>query len=118
MAGTSPAMTLLESQDETHRAERAELVGVDEHTALLDAEAVADPAQDVAVAADIFADALVAAEAVADEIGAHRNKIALDRSDADVRDHPPCARFREFGVAVGVVDADHALADALAVVGH
>src|SRR5207237_5613859 len=98
MAGTSPAMTLLESQDETHRAERAELVGIDEHAAFLDAEAVAGPAQDVAVAAHIFADALVAAETIADEIGAHRNKIALDRTDPDVRDHPPCARLREFGV--------------------
>src|SRR6266550_7222648 len=100
MAGTSPAMTLLESQDETHRAEGAELVSVDEHAALLDAEAVAGAPQHIAVGADIFADALVATEAVADEVGGHRHQVAIDGDDAHVRDHPPRARFRKFGVAV------------------
>src|SRR5579862_7872718 len=56
-------------QNKTHRAERAELVGIDQHPALLDAECVAMAAQEVTVGADIFPDALVAAEAVADEIG-------------------------------------------------
>src|SRR6266700_2366211 len=106
------------SQYETHGAEHAQLMRVDEHAALLDTEAVAYPPQYVAVGADIFADALVAAEAVADEIGGDRNQVALDRDDAHVRDHPAGTRFRKLRVAIGVVDADHALADALAIVGH
>ena len=59
---------------------------VDEHAALLDAEAVAGAAQHVAVGADIFADALVAAEAVADEVGGDRDQIAVDARE--------CARSR------------------------
>ena len=91
---------------------------VDEHTALLDAEAVAGPLEYVAVAADIFADALVAPVAVADEIGGNGDEIAVDADDAHIRDHAPRARFRIFGVAIGIIDADDALADALAVVGN
>ena len=51
---------------------------VDEHPALLDAEAIAGPPQDVAIGADIFPDALVAPVAVADEIGGDRDEIAVD----------------------------------------
>src|SRR5216684_5215364 len=44
------------SQDKAHRAERAQLVSVDQHAALLDAEAVGGLSQNVPIAADIFAD--------------------------------------------------------------
>src|SRR5215204_7641402 len=106
------------SQNETHRTQRAKLVGVDQYPALFDAEAVAGLAQDVAIAADIFADALVAAEAVADEVGRNRNQVPFDADDAHIADHTAGARLWIFGVAVGVVDADDALANALPVVGH
>src|ERR1700738_5287137 len=56
----SSSLVIVPSQDEAHGTEAAELMGVDQHAALLDPEAVAGAAQHVAVGADIFADALVA----------------------------------------------------------
>src|SRR3954471_13480451 len=90
----------MSSQDETHRTQRAELVGVDQHAAFLDAKTVAGLAQHEAVATDIFADTLVAAEAIADEIGRDGHEIAFDADDANVADHPPGAGFRIFGVTI------------------
>src|SRR5206468_12787627 len=49
-------------QNKTHRAERAQLMRVDQHAALLDAEGVARAAQHISIFAHIFAHALVAAE--------------------------------------------------------
>src|SRR5262245_40387641 len=46
------------SQNKTHRAERAELVRVDDHAALLDAEGIARALEDMAIATDVFPDAL------------------------------------------------------------
>src|SRR4029077_16342593 len=105
------------SQDEAYGAQRAELMGIDQHAALLDPEAVAGAAQHVAVGADVFADALIAAEAVADEIGRDADQIALDGEDAHIGEHAAGAGFRIFRVAVGILHPDDALADALAVVG-
>src|SRR5258708_29881732 len=65
------------SQDEADGTERAELMGVDQHAALLDPEGVAHPPQHVAVGADIFADALITSEPITDEIGGHADQIAL-----------------------------------------
>src|SRR3954471_21221205 len=92
----------MSSQNETHRTQRAELVGVDQHAAFLDAKTVAGLAQHEAVATDIFADALVAAEAVADEIGRDGYEIALDADDTHIDDHPPGAGFRKFGMTIGI----------------
>src|SRR5438132_13961348 len=89
---------------------------VDQDAALLDAERVAGAPQDVAILADILAHALVAAETVADEVRRHRDEIALDTDDAHIRDHPPGARLRKLGMAVRIADADHPLANPLAVV--
>src|SRR5437764_12600028 len=47
------------SQDEAHRAERAELVGVDQNAAFLDPKRVARAPQQITVGNDIFAHALV-----------------------------------------------------------
>src|SRR5882672_7104488 len=46
-------------QDEAHRAKRAELMGIDDHAPLLDAQLRALPLQDVAIGPDIFPHALV-----------------------------------------------------------
>src|SRR3984893_19072941 len=105
------------SQDEAHGTERAELVGVDQHAALLDPDAVAVAAQQVAVGADIFADALIAPEAIADEIGGDADQIALDLENAHIADHAAGAGIRGFRMAVGILHPDDALTDALAVVG-
>src|ERR1700694_4759146 len=98
-------------QDEAHRPQAAELVGVDQHAALLDPEAVAGAAQQVAVGADVFADALIAAEAIADEIGRDADQIALDLENAHIADDAAGPGFRIFGVAVGILHPDDALTD-------
>src|SRR5262249_43205552 len=105
-------------QDETHRTERAELVGVNNHATLLDLEGVAAASEHVAVSADIFADALVASIAVTDEIRGHINQIAVDIQDAHIGDQPPGSRLGKFRMAVGIEHANHPLPNALAVVRH
>src|SRR5262249_55194 len=109
IAGTTERSPL---QDKTHRAERAKLMCVDQHAALLDAKCIARAPQHIAIFADIFAHALVAAEAIADEVRRDRDQVAFGAKDTHVRDHPPRARLRKLGMAVRIVDADHALADA------
>src|SRR5262249_40150626 len=108
----------LPSQNEAHRAERAELMGVDEHAPLLDLKGATRALEDVAVRSDIFPDALKAAVTVADEIGRNRNEIAIHAGDAHVGDHAAGTRLRRLGVTVGIEHADDALADALAIVGN
>src|SRR5215813_11616920 len=103
-------------QNKAHRTERAQFMRIDQDPALLDAEGVAGAPQHVAILADIFAHALVTAEAIADKVRRHRDEIALDAEDTHIRDHPPGARLRKLGMAVGIADADHTLANALAVV--
>src|SRR5947209_2134791 len=110
------SLPLRASQNKAHRAEAAQLMRIDEHAAFLDAECFPGTAQHEAVGADVFADALVAAIAVANEIGGDGDEIAVDGDDADVGDHAPGARSRIFRMAIGIVDPDDALADALAVV--
>src|SRR6476646_4034304 len=51
-------------QNETHRAEIAELVGIDEHAPLFDAKTIAAAPQHGTIATDILANALVASEAI------------------------------------------------------
>src|SRR5262245_27037893 len=75
------------SQNEAHRAEAAELMGVDEHATLLDAERLAGALEDVAVGADIFPDALVAPVAIADEVGNDGDQVAVHAEDPHVGDH-------------------------------
>src|SRR5580700_7608443 len=55
-------------QNKTHRAERAQFVGVDDDAALFDLQIIAHAFQHVAVRTHIFPHPLIAAEAVADEI--------------------------------------------------
>src|SRR5262245_45665106 len=104
-------------ENKTHRAERAELVRVDEHAALLDAEGIAGAPEHMPIGADIFSDAFVAPVAVADEIRGDGDEIAVAGDDAHVRDHAARAGARKLGVAIGVEHADDPLADALAIVG-
>ena len=85
---------------------------------LLDQERGGVAFQDVAEIADIFADALVAAIAVQHEIAGAGDEVALDLDDPHVADDARQARLRGFRVAIGVHDADDALANALAVIGH
>src|SRR5260370_38909930 len=92
-------------------------MGVDQHAALLDPEAVAAAAENVGVGTDIFADALIAAKAIADESGRDADQVALDIENAHTADHAAGPGFRVFRVAVGILHADDALTDALAVVG-
>src|SRR5262249_34260585 len=106
------------SQNKTHRAERAQFMRIDQHAALLDPERVARTPQHIAILADIFAHALVAAKAIADEVRRHRDQLALNAKNPHIGDHPPGARLRKLGMAVRIIDTDHALANALAVIRH
>src|SRR3977135_2781953 len=78
-------------QDKAHRSERAELMRVDKHAALLDAEGISGALEDVAIRADVFPDAFVAPVAIADEVGRDRHQIVLARDDAHIRDQAPRA---------------------------
>src|SRR5262245_50357337 len=104
-------------ENKTHRAERAELVCVDEHAALLDAEGIAGAPEHMPIGTDIFPDALVAPVAIADEIRGDGDEIAVAGDDAHVRDHAAGAGPWKLAMAIGIEHADDPLADALAVVG-
>src|SRR6266550_5870446 len=123
MAVMRAAMVLLREiralglQDEAHRAKRAELMGVDDHAALLDAQLRALPLQHIAIGPDIFAHALMTAETVADEVRSNAHQIAVAPDDPHIGDQAPRARMRIFGVAFRTHQPLHPLANAHDVIG-
>src|SRR5262245_35434285 len=92
-------------QNETDRAQPAQLHGVDDRVAPRDLQFAALDAQLVAVVPDEGADALVAPEAVHGEIGLDFQRRAVALRDAHVGDHAARARGRILGVGVRLLQA-------------
>src|SRR5437763_7842142 len=65
-------------QNEAYRAERAELVRINENTALLDTKSVADLPQDMAITPHIFTNALITAKTIADKVCRHDHEIIVE----------------------------------------
>src|SRR5258708_32995882 len=114
---SAPGNSCFGLQDEAYRPKRAELMGIDDHAALLDTQLRALAPEHIAIGADIFAHALIAAVAVADEVCRHCHQIALRSDDADIGNETPRARVRIFGVTFGAHQPLHPLADAHDVIG-
>ena len=91
---------------------------IEEDAPFMDAQAVFSAQQDVTVFANVFTDALMAPIAVANEIRADRHERVAALEDAHIRDQPTRARLWKFCMTVRIIETDHALADALCIVGN
>src|ERR1700680_1831146 len=117
MPGTRAGMTTTRSEQETHRAQRPEFLGVEDGAAFGDLEPAIGAPQLVAIAPDELARWLVAAIAEDVEIGRDRDRITLDSGDAHVGEETARVRGRIFGVAVGVFEPNDAFAQAHNIIG-